>query len=453
MIRDPGGSSPNENLDSPPSPKYDRIAVLGRPPPPLDDTEIPLDMTVRRKDSSDGQGSPPGGDQSRDVPINLNVRPSVITKAPPPPIKKRISHMHTNGEIVLKSSVRTSSSSVVDSKPIVHVSSTYCDVSIEEHFRRSLGPTYSSIYGDKQQLQQQPSATALNVLNNNSSSSSSTVGLGSFAGLDPHQAHQVKHPLPVPMLLQKHPMETCETPPIVAINSVPARATGAGGMRNHSSSSISSSSSVCSNSSSSSSILSHSNSNSSNNSSSCNAGGGGGSIHNSTSNSKPSNNSISIRSIPIASMGGIRVVAPDTIKLKLSSDPAPPIPLMPATVLPPSPGAPSPAAGLVALPTNVAISLTSPKHQTVTAATAHLLQHPPPPISPASMTTTGSLSSSSPSSSLASSPAPFLSLHPQHPHQQQLKSNSIDSGGEVDDHFAKALGDTWKKIQENKMNL
>ncbi|KFB47446.1 AGAP012239-PA-like protein [Anopheles sinensis] len=369
MIRDPGGSSPNENLDSPPSPKYDRIGVLGRPPPPLDDTEIPLDMTVRRKDSSDGQGSPPGGgDQSRDVPINLNVRPSVITKAPPPPIKKRISHMHTNGEIVLKSSVRTSSSSVVDSKPIVHVSSTYCDVSIEEHFRRSLGPTYSSIYGDKQQLQQQPSATALNVLNNNSSSSSTTVGLGSFAGLDPHQAHQVKHPLPVPLLLQKHPMETCETPPIAAINS-------------------------------------------------------------------------------------IRVVAPDTIELKLSSDPAPPIPLMPATVLPPSPGAPSPAAGLVTMPTsNVAISLTSPKHQTVTAATAHLLQqHPPPPISPASMTTTGSLSSSSPSSSLASSPAPFLSLHP---HQQQLKGNSIDSaGGEVDDHFAKALGDTWKKIQENKMNL
>ncbi|EDO63313.1 AGAP012239-PA [Anopheles gambiae str. PEST] len=118
MIRDPGGTSPNENQgnvvtssspsphqahrfiasfpfpDSPPSPKYDRI--LGRPPPP-DDMEIPLDMTVRRKDSSDGQGSPTGADQSRDEPINLNVRPSVITKAPPPPIKKRISHMHTNG--------------------------------------------------------------------------------------------------------------------------------------------------------------------------------------------------------------------------------------------------------------------------------------------------------------------------------------------------------------------
>uniref|UniRef100_A0A182JWK4 Transcription cofactor vestigial-like protein 4 n=1 Tax=Anopheles christyi TaxID=43041 RepID=A0A182JWK4_9DIPT len=160
MIRDPGGTSPNENQDSPPSPKYDRI--LGRPPP-LDDTEIPLDMTVRRKDSSDGQGSPTGADQSRDGPINLNVRPSVITKAPPPPIKKRISHMHTNGEIVLKSTVRTTTATTVESAPIVNVSSTYCDVSIEEHFRRSLGPTYSSIYGDKHQ--QQPST--LNVLNNN----------------------------------------------------------------------------------------------------------------------------------------------------------------------------------------------------------------------------------------------------------------------------------------------
>uniref|UniRef100_A0A182UII2 Transcription cofactor vestigial-like protein 4 n=1 Tax=Anopheles melas TaxID=34690 RepID=A0A182UII2_9DIPT len=126
MIRDPGGTSPNENQDSPPSPKYDRI--LGRPPPP-DDMEIPLDMTVRRKDSSDGQGSPTGADQSRDEPINLNVRPSVITKAPPPPIKKRISHMHTNGEIVLKSSVRTTTATTVESAPIVNVSSTYCDLS------------------------------------------------------------------------------------------------------------------------------------------------------------------------------------------------------------------------------------------------------------------------------------------------------------------------------------
>uniref|UniRef100_A0AAG5DLX4 Transcription cofactor vestigial-like protein 4 n=1 Tax=Anopheles atroparvus TaxID=41427 RepID=A0AAG5DLX4_ANOAO len=442
MIRDPGGSSPNENLDSPPSPKYDRIGMLGRPPP-LDDTEIPLDMTVRRKDSSDGQGSPTGGDPSRDVPINLNVRPSVITKAPPPPIKKRISHMHTNGEIVLKSSVRTSSSSAVDSKPIVHVSSTYCDVSIEEHFRRSLGPTYSSIYGDKQPLQQQqPSATALNVLNNNIS-----TGHGSSF---PSYDHQAKHPLPVPLLLQKHAMETCETPPIATTAVVPRGGTGTGGMRNHSSSSISSSSSVCSNSSSSSSsILGNSNNSNSSSSSSSSISNNN---NNSTSNSNSSStNSISIRSIPIAGMGGIRVVAPDTIELKLSSDPAPPIPLMPATVLPPSPGAPSPAAGLV---TNVAISLTSPKHQA-----ALLLQHPAPPISPASMTTTGSLASSSPSSSLASSPAPFLTLHPhqqqhayQHQHQQQLKGNH-DSGGEVDDHFAKALGDTWKKIQENKMNL
>uniref|UniRef100_A0A182PBM4 Transcription cofactor vestigial-like protein 4 n=1 Tax=Anopheles epiroticus TaxID=199890 RepID=A0A182PBM4_9DIPT len=303
MIRDPGGTSPNENQDSPPSPKYDRI--LGRPPP-LDDTEIPLDMTVRRKDSSDGQGSPTAIDQSRDGPINLNVRPSVITKAPPPPIKKRISHMHTNGEIVLKSSIRTTTSTTVESAPIVNVSSTYCDVSIEEHFRRSLGPTYSSIYGDKhqhqspQQQQQQQQPPTLNVLNNNIS----TGGNG--------------------------------PPPFV----------------------------------------------------------------------------------------------PESPVHHLSSDPAPPIPLVPASVLPPSPGAPSSAASVAA------ISLTSPKH---------LHQQPPPAaISPASLTTTMSLSSSSPSSSLASSPAPFLTT------QQQKRPGS---GEEVDDHFAKALGETWKKIQESNMNL
>uniref|UniRef100_A0A182Y1X5 Transcription cofactor vestigial-like protein 4 n=1 Tax=Anopheles stephensi TaxID=30069 RepID=A0A182Y1X5_ANOST len=234
MIRDPGGTSPNENQDSPPSPKYDRI--LGRPPPP-DETEIPLDMTVRRKDSSDGQGSPTGIDPGRDVPINLNVRPSVITKAPPPPIKKRISHMHTNGEIVLKSSVRTTTATTVESTPIVNVSST------------SSISSNSSI----------------------SSSLSNTSGISSSSG--------------------------------------------------------------------------------------------------STNNIRPSG-------------GGIRVVAPDTIELKLSSDPAPPVPLVPATVLPPSPGAPSSAAS---------------------------------------------------------------------PPQQQQKRP--DSGEEVDDHFAKALGDTWKKIQESNMNL
>ncbi|XP_049296229.1 uncharacterized protein LOC125770556 [Anopheles funestus] len=398
MIRDPGGTSPNENQDSPPSPKYDRI--LGRPPP-MDDTEIPLDMTVRRKDSSDGQGSPTGNDQSRDVPINLNVRPSVITKAPPPPIKKRISHMHTNGEIVLKSSVRTTTATTtVESAPIVNVSSTYCDVSIEEHFRRSLGPTYSSIYGDKQQLQQlqlqQQQSSALNALNNNTS-------IGGQGSPVHHLVTQHKvHPLPIPLLLQKHTMETSESLPLTG----PAAGTGGGGgMRNHSSSSISSSSSVSSNSSISSSLSNTS----------------GISSSSSTTN-------ISIRPTgPIG--GGIRVVAPDTIELKLSSDPAPPVPLVPATVLPPSPGAPSSAA-------SVAIALTSPKH---------LHQQPPPAISPASLTTTMSLSSSSPSSSLASSPAPFLTT------QQQQKRP--DSGEEVDDHFAKALGDTWKKIQESNMNL
>uniref|UniRef100_A0A8W7P6E4 Transcription cofactor vestigial-like protein 4 n=1 Tax=Anopheles coluzzii TaxID=1518534 RepID=A0A8W7P6E4_ANOCL len=309
MIRDPGGTSPNENQDSPPSPKYDRI--LGRPPPP-DDMEIPLDMTVRRKDSSDGQGSPTGADQSRDEPINLNVRPSVITKAPPPPIKKRISHMHTNGEIVLKSSVRTTTATTVESAPIVNVSSTYCDVSIEEHFRRSLGPTYSSIYGDKhQQQQQQPSS--LNVLNNNIS----TGGAGPPSFVPDSPVHHV--------------------PP-----------------------------------------------------------------------------------------------------QKLSSDPAPPVPLVPATVMPPSPGAPSSAASVAA------ISLTSPKH-------LHQ-QQPPPAISPASLTTTMSLSSSSPASSLASSPAPFHATLQQQ-QQQQHQQKRPDSGEEVDDHFAKALGETWKKIQESNMNL
>uniref|UniRef100_A0A182FUF8 Transcription cofactor vestigial-like protein 4 n=1 Tax=Anopheles albimanus TaxID=7167 RepID=A0A182FUF8_ANOAL len=284
MIRDPGGTSPNENLDSPPSPKYDRIAIQGRPS--LDDTEIPLDMTVRRKDSSDGmQGSPPPGSDlaaGQDAPINLNVRPSVITKAPPPPIKKRISHMHTNGEIVLKSTVRTTNASGADSTPIVNLSTAHCDVSIEEHFRRSLGPTYSSIYGDKQppvapqqQQQQQPQGT-LKLL------SKSTVATLPH---EMHAGHPVNHPLPVQLLLQK------------------------------------------------------------------------------------------------------------------------------------------------SLDTHVP---------------------PPTPNSPVSLTTV-SLASSSPSSSLASSPAPFLSLQPQQQQQQQPKRS--DSGEEVDDHFAKALGDTWKKIQENKMNL
>ncbi|XP_040167343.1 dual specificity protein kinase splA [Anopheles arabiensis] len=416
MIRDPGGTSPNENQDSPPSPKYDRI--LGRPPPP-DDMEIPLDMTVRRKDSSDGQGSPTGADQSRDEPINLNVRPSVITKAPPPPIKKRISHMHTNGEIVLKSSVRTTTATTVESAPIVNVSSTYCDVSIEEHFRRSLGPTYSSIYGDKHQQQQQQQSS-LNVLNNNISTGG--TGPPSFVPDSPvhHVPPQKVHPLPLPLLLQKHSMDTGDSLPLT-VTGPPG---GGGGMRNHSSSSISSSSSVSSNSSISSSL-----SNTSGISS-----GGSSSNNNNNNNNNNNANHISIRP-PLGA--GIRVVAPETIELKLSSDPAPPVPLVPATVMPPSPGAPSSAASVAA------ISLTSPKH-------LHQ-QQPPPAISPASLTTTMSLSSSSPASSLASSPAPFHATLQQQ--QQQHQQKRPDSGEEVDDHFAKALGETWKKIQESNMNL
>lgn len=83
------------------------------PVTPMDvDLETPLDMTVRRKDSSDRQpeanspavvadhqpNSNSGGGNGNDAPINLNTRPSVITKAPPPPIKKRISSMHSNGK-------------------------------------------------------------------------------------------------------------------------------------------------------------------------------------------------------------------------------------------------------------------------------------------------------------------------------------------------------------------
>uniref|UniRef100_A0A182Q587 Uncharacterized protein n=1 Tax=Anopheles farauti TaxID=69004 RepID=A0A182Q587_9DIPT len=419
MIRDPGGASPNENQDSPPSPKYDRI--LGRPPPALDETEIPLDMTVRRKDSSDGQGSPTA---LGDGPINLNVRPSVITKAPPQPIKKRISHMHNNGEIVLKSSIRTTtttqSSTTVESAPIVNVSATYCDVSIEEHFRRSLGPTYSSIYGDKQQLQQQP---LLNVLNNNTSQPGAPPFSPERAPAPPVLQPSV-HPLPLPLLLQQHQhqkqhtaMETSDSPPLVGgpivVGAPPV------GMRNHSSSSISSSSSVTSNSSLSSSSSTSSTSSSTTSSSNTNA---------------TNNNNISIRSI--------RVVAPDTIELKRSSDPTPPVPLVPATVLPPSPGAPSGSAA------SVAIALTSPKHLHQPQAAAAPPAPPPQAISPAvslSATTTMSLGSSSPSSSLAPSPAP--------PHVHQPKRPGESPGEEVDDHFAKALGETWKKIQESNMNL
>lgn len=118
--------------------KYDRIPYdLGHRPPvpavpppvsPMDvDSETPLDMTVRRKDSdrqpssnsstaslspvalvqttdlpnslSSSSSSSSNSNCGTDVPMNLNTRPSVITKAPPPPIKKRISSMHSNGRL------------------------------------------------------------------------------------------------------------------------------------------------------------------------------------------------------------------------------------------------------------------------------------------------------------------------------------------------------------------
>ncbi|XP_062559789.1 putative uncharacterized protein DDB_G0277255 [Armigeres subalbatus] len=189
MIRDPG-AGPHESPEPQPSIKYDRIVYdMHRPPvaaaavPPVTpmelDPETPLDMTVRRKDSSD---RPPevnttgisaadlqhscntGGGNGNDAPINLNTRPSVITKAPPPPIKKRISSMHSNGEIVIKSAVGD------------NLSPVNCDVFIEEHFRRSLGNTYASIYGNNNNNQQKSSGSDTR---NSSTSSSSSISSSS----------------------------------------------------------------------------------------------------------------------------------------------------------------------------------------------------------------------------------------------------------------------------------
>lgn len=188
MIRDPG-AGPHESPEPQPSIKYDRIVYdMHRPPvpvavPPVSpmelDTETPLDMTVRRKDSLD---RPPevntsgisaadlqhscntGGGNGNDAPINLNTRPSVITKAPPPPIKKRISSMHSNGEIVIKSAVGD------------NLSPVNCDVFIEEHFRRSLGNTYASIYGNNNNNQQKSSGSDTR---NSSTSSSSSISSSS----------------------------------------------------------------------------------------------------------------------------------------------------------------------------------------------------------------------------------------------------------------------------------
>ncbi|XP_065083051.1 bromodomain-containing protein DDB_G0270170 [Ochlerotatus camptorhynchus] len=186
MIRDPG-AGPHESPEPQPTIKYERIVYdMHRPPVPVAvppvtpmdlDLETPLDMTVRRKDSSDRQSeanapatvadhqpnSNSGG--GNDAPINLNTRPSVITKAPPPPIKKRISSMHSNGEIVIKSAVGD------------NLSPVNCDVFIEEHFRRSLGNTYASIYGNNNNNNQQKSSGS--DTRNSSTSSSSSISSSS----------------------------------------------------------------------------------------------------------------------------------------------------------------------------------------------------------------------------------------------------------------------------------
>lgn len=214
MIRDPGAGGPHEVPEPQPPIKYERLPYeLGHRPPiptvpppvsPMDvDSETPLDMTVRRKDSdrqpssnssaasmspvalvqttsTDLQNSSSsssscssshssGSNCGPDVPMNLNTRPSVITKAPPPPIKKRISSMHSNGEIVIKSAVGD------------NLSPVNCDVFIEEHFRRSLGNTYASIYGNNNN--NQPKSSGSDTRNSSTSSSSSICSSSSTSGI------------------------------------------------------------------------------------------------------------------------------------------------------------------------------------------------------------------------------------------------------------------------------
>ncbi|XP_058460121.1 uncharacterized protein DDB_G0271670-like isoform X2 [Malaya genurostris] len=188
MIQDPGAGI-NESPELQSAIKYDRVAYdVHRPPVPGGlpvtptamevDPETPLDMTVRRKDSDrqsdfcpsiDQPNSSNSGKHSSDGPINLNVRPSVITKAPPPPIKKRISSMHSNGEIVIKSAVGD------------NLSPVNCDVFIEEHFRRSLGNTYASIYGSSNNNNNQPKSAGSDTRNSSTSSSSSISSSSSSA--------------------------------------------------------------------------------------------------------------------------------------------------------------------------------------------------------------------------------------------------------------------------------
>ncbi|XP_055600941.1 uncharacterized protein DDB_G0271670-like [Uranotaenia lowii] len=204
MIGDPGSGA--NRLPEPEAPvKVDRIpyealvassgpAPLAQSSPsPMDiDPETPLDMTVRRKNSSSSDRQPPsigaaplavaamppnvatstvplaaGSPDSQDAAGGLNMRPSVITKAPPPPIKKRISSMHSNGEIVIKSSVGD------------NLSPVNCDVFIEEHFRRSLGNTYASIYGTNNNNNNNQQKSSGSDTRNSSTSSSSSISSSS----------------------------------------------------------------------------------------------------------------------------------------------------------------------------------------------------------------------------------------------------------------------------------
>ncbi|XP_058831178.1 uncharacterized protein DDB_G0271670-like [Topomyia yanbarensis] len=187
MIQDPGAGTNSESPELQPAIKYERVAYdIHRPPGSAGlpatptamevDPETPLDMTVRRKDSdrqtdscsaADQPNTSNSGRNNADAPINLNVRPSVITKAPPPPIKKRISSMHSNGEIVIKSAVGD------------NLSPVNCDVFIEEHFRRSLGNTYASIYGSNNNNNQPKSGSDTR---NSSTSSSSSISSSSSSG-------------------------------------------------------------------------------------------------------------------------------------------------------------------------------------------------------------------------------------------------------------------------------
>ncbi|XP_055534626.1 uncharacterized protein DDB_G0271670-like [Wyeomyia smithii] len=187
MIQDPG-AGPSENPEPHPASRYERVVYdIHRPPiaaapvPMQVDPESPLDMTVRRKECDRQEDTSPGVEttncsnrNSTDAPINLNTRPSVITKAPPPPIKKRISSMHSNGEIVIKNTAGD------------NLSPANCDVFIEEHFRRSLGNTYASIYGPNSNNNNnttQQKSSGSDTRNSSTSSSSSISSSSSSSAL------------------------------------------------------------------------------------------------------------------------------------------------------------------------------------------------------------------------------------------------------------------------------